>query len=505
MANINRIMSNTVLSHAEDRHRAVLKVLSGIVICIFLAALDQTVVIPAIPAIAQNLHDHRNLSWILTAYLLASTVSAPIYGRLSDVHGRRRLLEISLVIFIVASVVCGFATSIWQLVIFRALQGLGGGGLMSLAQAAIADAVSPRERGRYQGYLAGVWAVASIAGPLVGGYLADHASWKWLFWVNLPLGLIALKLCRRGLPAKNVVSVGKARFDAFGSLLMVISVSALLLILTLGGNTVDWISSKMLGLISLAGIGLWALSLQQRRRGDGLFPPRLFDDASLVSSTIISTLSAAGVFASLFVLPIFYQTIFHADATDSGLLMIPFLAANVLGNYVTGRLAKAIGRMKPVLIGGSVLTTVGCCALAIAFGHFGITVSVVLTVLAGAGLGSTTVGTLMVVQNAAKPGDMGAATGTLLLLRSIGSMLGGAGVGAYLEYRLHANPAGQALQNHVQLEGAATAMALPPSTFCVAFAGIAVLMLVAFFLSMRAPDSMLRGKLDNAAAADFGH
>jgi EmrB/QacA subfamily drug resistance transporter len=486
-------MTHTAPDDQDARHRAVLKVLSGIVICIFLAALDQTVVIPAIPTIASSLGEHKNLSWILTAYLLASTIAAPIYGRLSDHYGRRRLLEISLSFFIAASVVCGCAGSITQLIVFRALQGLGGGGLMSLAQAAIADAVSPRERGRYQGYLAGVWAIASIAGPLVGGYLADHASWRWLFWINLPLGAIALYLCRRSLPAKTGDHAAKVRFDAFGSAFMTVTVSSLLLLLTLGGNSFPWISSRTAVLAACVVVFGLLLKQQQMRYENGLFPPRLFADRALVVANIGGMLTAAGMFASLFVLPIFYQSVFHADATSSGFLMVPFLASNVLGNYITGHMARAYGKMRPVLLGGAALAACGFFLLACFIGHITFTVSVVFTMCAGAGLGCANVSTLMIVQNAAQQRDIGAATGMYLLLRSIGSMLGGAIVGAFLESQIR-HGASPASGTSPGLEGhaAVAVSALPSGTFNATFAGMAVLMLLALLTCTRAPETTLR-------------
>ncbi|SAL84941.1 EmrB/QacA family drug resistance transporter [Caballeronia arvi] len=485
-------MSNTAPDDQEARHRAVLKVLSGIVICIFLAALDQTVVIPAIPTIASSLSDHKNLSWILTAYLLASTIAAPIYGRLSDHYGRRKLLEISLAVFIVASIVCGCAGSITQLVVFRALQGLGGGGLMSLAQAAIADAVSPRERGRYQGYLAGVWAIASIAGPLVGGYLADHASWRWLFWINLPIGAGALYLCRRGLPAKTDDRAAKLQFDAYGSAFMTVTVSSLLLLLTLGGNSFPWISSQTGVLAACVVIFGGLLKHQQVRYANGLFPPRLFADRALVVANVGGMLTAAGMFASLFVMPIFYQSVFRADATSSGFLMVPFLMANVLGNYITGHMARSYGKMKPVLLGGAAIAACSFFLLACFVGHISFSTSIVFTVCAGAGLGCANVSTLMIVQNSAQQRDIGAATGMYLLLRSIGSMLGGAIVGAFLEFQMRNGAPLPSARAGLEAHGTFAISGLPAGTFNATFAGITVLMLLALVTCARAPDTTLR-------------
>jgi multidrug resistance protein len=180
-------------------HQQILRVISGILLCILLAAIDQTVVVPAVPAIAAELQGFGHLSWIVSAYLLTSTAATPIYGKLSDIYGRRALLLPALALFALASVLCAVAQSLAQLILFRALQGIGGAGLMAMAQAAIADVVSPRERGRYQGYMASVWGVASIAGPVLGGYVTDHLSWRWIFWINLPIALIAMVLCNRAL------------------------------------------------------------------------------------------------------------------------------------------------------------------------------------------------------------------------------------------------------------------------------------------------------------------
>ena len=200
-------------------HKQIVRVITGIMLCILLAALDQTVVIPAVPAIAAQLNAFGHLSWIVSAYLLTSTAATPIYGKLSDMYGRRMLLLLALALFIVASVLCALAQTLPQLIVFRGLQGLGGAGLMAMAQAAIADVVSPRERGRYQGYMAGMWGVASVGGPVVGGWFTDHLSWTFVFWMNVPLGLAAMWLCNRALkllPVKNL----RGKIDYLGAALL---------------------------------------------------------------------------------------------------------------------------------------------------------------------------------------------------------------------------------------------------------------------------------------------
>lgn len=219
-------------------HSGALRVISGVILCILLAALDQTVVIPALPAIASDFGAYEQLSWVIAAYLITSTISTPIYGKLSDTYGRRRLLLVAISIFIATSILCALAQSLPQLIWFRALQGLGGGGLMALAQAAIADGVPPRERGRYQGYLSAVWAVASVSGPIVGGLVTEHWSWHWIFWINLPLGTVAMWACHKGLKRLNPSQkVERSRIDLMGMVILTGAISCLLLA-NVGGNLI---------------------------------------------------------------------------------------------------------------------------------------------------------------------------------------------------------------------------------------------------------------------------
>ena len=231
------------LPHAEAMpnfsHQQILRVVTGILLCILLAAIDQTVVVPAVPAIAADLHGFGHLSWIVSAYLLTSTSATPIYGRLSDIYGRRALLLPAIVLFVVASVLCAIAGNLWQLIGFRALQGLGGGGLMAMAQAAIADVVAPRERGKYQAYMAGTWGVASIAGPILGGWMTDQFSWRYIFWINLPIGIAAYVLSDRALRLLKVRRLA-VKIDYLGAALLTGLVASCLLVMSWGGSDYAW-------------------------------------------------------------------------------------------------------------------------------------------------------------------------------------------------------------------------------------------------------------------------
>ena len=416
-------------------HGQILRVLSGVILCIFLAAIDQTVVIPAVPAIAADLHGFDHLAWIVSAYLLTATAATPVYGKLSDIYGRRALLLPAIVLFVVASMLCGAAQNLIQLIGARALQGLGGAGLMSMAQASIADVVAPRERGRYQGYMAGAWGVASIAGPVLGGWMTDRLSWRYIFWVNLPIGLAAFVLSARGLRLLKVANRERAPIDFAGAALIAAVTTASLLVMSWGGTSYPWLSVPVLGMLAAAMVLLTLLVGRERRAIDPLLPPRLFTNATFVRGVAIAALAAAGMFGATFLLPLQFQLTRGVDAATSGTLLVPFLAFNVLGAYASGQVARKIGRVKPILLGGLVLSVLGFLLLAILDAGDSHLRSVIDMALLGFGIGACMPTSLVLVQNAAERRDVGAATGSLLFLRSMGGAFGSTLVGALLAGR----------------------------------------------------------------------
>lgn len=418
-------------------HQQILRVVTGIMLCIFLASLDQTVVIPAVPAIAGDLNAFGHLSWIVTAYLLTSTAATPIYGKLSDIYGRRAMLLPALALFIAASMACGFAQSLPQLIIARALQGLGGAGLFAMAQAAVADVVSPRERGRYQGYMASMWGVSSIAGPIVGGWATDHLSWRWVFWANLPIGLVAMFLCNGAL--KLIRHERRpARIDWAGAALVVACVTAWLLLLSWGGTEYPWASAPILWLAA-AGVALLAVLVwHERRAPDPILLPRLFGNPMFLRGVTIAFCTSLGLFGATFLMPLYFQLVLGHDASTSGLLVVPYMASNVLGALLSGQTARRIGRTKPIVVAG----LVGCVAgfAGLVFMTHGAPLWLVLatTFVLGVGTGMTMPTMLMQVQNGAERRDVGAATGSLLFLRSMGGAFGGTVVGTVLAMRFNA-------------------------------------------------------------------
>jgi EmrB/QacA subfamily drug resistance transporter len=415
-------------------HAQILRVITGIMLCMLLAALDQTVVIPAVPAIAHDLRSYEHLAWIVTAYLLTSTAATPIFGKLSDIHGRRAVMNPAIVIFILASALCALSQNLTELIIARGLQGIGGAGLFAMAQASIADVVSPRERGRYQGYLAGTWAVASIAGPVIGGYVTEGLSWRWIFWMNLPLGLLAILLCDRALRLLVVVP-RPSRIDVKGALLLTGSVTALLLMLSWGGTAYNWLSVPVI-LVGLLGfLLLLGLVMQEQRAADPLLPPRLFTNDIFLRGVSVAFFGSLGLFVATFLLPINFQLVHGYGPETSGLLVMPFLVSSTVGAYAAGQLARRLGKSKVILLLGLGSAILGFLLLTLDSAETSAILIMVESVVLGTGIGMCMPTSIVVVQNAVEHRDIGTATGSLLLLRSIGGAFGSTVAGSLLTLR----------------------------------------------------------------------
>jgi EmrB/QacA subfamily drug resistance transporter len=412
-------------------HREILHMISGTVLGMFLGALDQTIVSTALPAMVGELHGIELMSWTVSAYLLTSTASTPIYGKLSDIYGRSALFRAAIAIFLAGSIVCGLAHSMTMLIAGRTVQGLGGGGLISLAMTIIADIVPPRERGRYQGYFTGVWSIATVGGPILGGVLVDSLGWRWVFWINLPVGLAALWIC--GAALKRLPRPGRTRrIDFLGAALLVPAIIALLLVTTWAGSALAWDSPMILGLIALAVILVALLVVQEFRAEDPLLPPRLFRHNVVVLGNAIAFLTGAAAVGATIYLPLFLQVVIGASASNSGLLILPYMLGITFGATATGRLIRITGRYKLFPLGGLVLA-------ALAFLYF-VTVDRTTPALAygtamallGIGIGPMGPAVTIAVQNAVERRDMGTATSLTSFFRSMGGSFGVALMGAIL-------------------------------------------------------------------------
>jgi EmrB/QacA subfamily drug resistance transporter len=374
---------------------------------------------------------------VVTAYLLTNTVSMPIYGKLSDLLGRKGIFQAAIVIFLIGSVLSGIAANMDELIAFRAIQGVGAGGLMALAMAIAGDVVSPRERGRYQGYFGAVFATASIAGPLVGGFFVDNLSWRWIFYINVPLGIVALAVTSAVL--KLPFHRMQVRIDYLGSLLLVIGVSALLLVtVQTGTGLAGWGSPQIIGLLAGGGVSLFAFILWERRAPEPLLPPRLFRNDIFSVSGGLSFLLLMAMFGSMIYIPFYLQLVDGVSATESGLLLLPMITGMMITSITSGRLVSRTGRYKIYPIAGAIAVTVAMWLLTFLDANTPLVVLSLDLFLLGSGVGLVMQNTMMVVQNAVEPTDMGTATSAVTFFRSLGGVFGTALLGAVFVNRLNA-------------------------------------------------------------------
>jgi EmrB/QacA subfamily drug resistance transporter len=415
-------------------HRQILLVYSGLMLGMLLAALDQTIVATALPTIVGDLGGLNHLSWVVTAYILASTISTPLYGKLGDLYGRKRLFQLAIVIFLVGSALCGLSQNMVELIGFRALQGLGAGGLMVGALAIIGDIVAPRERGRYQGYMGGVFAIASVVGPLIGGFFVDNLSWRWVFYVNLPVGVVALVVVAAVLP-----SFGRRqshRIDVEGAILLAGWAGALTLALTWGGTQYAWGSPQVVGLFMVGAVLLAAFVVQETRAAEPIIPPHLFSNRIFNACAAMSFLVALAMFGAIVYLPLFLQVVHGVTPTASGLRLLPLMAGVLTASIGSGRAISRIGRYRPFPIVGTLLMTAGMALLAGIGVHTSyLRLSLSMLVL-GVGMGLIMPVLVLAVQNAVDRRDLGTATSATTFFRSIGGSFGVAIFGAIFANRL---------------------------------------------------------------------
>ncbi|NYE60226.1 EmrB/QacA subfamily drug resistance transporter [Duganella sp. 1224] len=434
----------------------------GLVIMIGLAALDQSIVSTALPRIVSELGGMAHLSWVVAAYVLASTATMPLYGKLSDQYGRKPLLYTAILTFLAGSALCGLAQNMTELIVFRAIQGLGAGGFMPLAQIVIGDLVPPAERGKRQGSIAAVYALTSVLGPVLGGLLTDWLSWHWIFYVNLPVGALALYVIARSLPHDKPHNAHK--IDYLGSALLTGAITAALLVLALGGTEWPWDGPQVRWLAALA-LALAALLLWHVRRvPEPVLPPDLFANRVFNVASVVLALTFVGMMGSSVFFPLLFQLVMGASPASSGLLTMPMMVGLVISSALGGRVLSKSGRYKPAQVAGLTLATLSFGALAWGIaGSAGYMVLEPAIFVLGAGLGLVMPNMTMAVQNALPAMRRGVGTAMLGFFRSLGGLIGVTGSGAILAQQLHgqaASAANAALYRHAigQIFGVGTVM-----------------------------------------------
>jgi EmrB/QacA subfamily drug resistance transporter len=416
------------------------EIIVGVLLAMFLAALDQTIVAPALPTIGSSLGNAEYLSWIVTAYLLTATAVTPLYGKLADIRGRRPVIFGAIGIFVAGSIISALARSMLTLIIGRAIQGIGGGGLGALAMTVIGDVVAPRERGQYQGYISGMWGIASLAGPVVGGFLTHKLHWSMIFWINLPLAAIAIAVLNN--PLKKLPPVrSKHRLDLLGAGLVILATTALMLVLTWGGSRYAWISPEILALAAVS-LVFWVLfGFRIHHCDEPILPIEVLKNPVVATATI-SNFFSMGVNLGLGVyIPLYLQGVRHLDPSSAGVSLVPLMLSMVCGAAFSGWMTTRLRHYKRVALIGVTTAAIALFALAVWVNTLPYLGLEAVLIVIGVGVGTSFPLVIVCVQNAVDPAHLGVATGAATFLRALGGAMGVSTLGAvFLSYGFGQNP-----------------------------------------------------------------
>ncbi|TME76008.1 MAG: MFS transporter, partial [Chloroflexi bacterium] len=440
--------------------RRVWVIFSGLMLALLIASLDQTIVATALPTVVSDLGGLSQLSWVVTAYLLTSTVSTPLWGKLGDLYGRKRLFQAAIVLFLLGSALCGLSQNLAELILFRGLQGLGGGGIFVLSQAIIADVVPPRQLGRYQGVFGAVFGVSSVAGPLLGGFFVETLSWRWIFYINLPLGAAALLVLALALAASG--EPGQHRIDYLGTVLLTVAASSLILLTSLGGSIAPWGSAPIILLAIVASVFTLGFVLVEQRAVEPVLPLPLFRNAVFSLSSAIGFVVVFALYGATTYLPLFLQVVNGASPASSGLRLLPMILGLLLTSITSGQLISRWGRYKAFPIAGTAVMTLGMFLLSRLSEHTSVLVESLSMAVLGLGVGLVTQVLVMAVQNAVDYRNLGAVTSGVIFFRSIGGAFGTAIFGAIFSNQLASHLASLAsrLSSGINLSSAESVAAI---------------------------------------------
>jgi EmrB/QacA subfamily drug resistance transporter len=492
-------------SVSDQGHPPIRLIFSALLLVMLLAALDQTIVSTALPTIVSDLGGLESLSWVVTAYLLASTIVVPLYGKFGDLIGRKIVLQTAIVLFLLGSVLCGVAQNMTQLVLLRALQGLGGGGLMVVTMAAIGDIIPPADRGRYQGMFGGVFGLATVVGPLIGGFLVEHLSWRWIFYINLPLGIVALLVI--GTAFKPHIVRVKHEIDYMGAAFLASALTCIIMFTSQGGSILPWSSPQLWFTLALAILSIAGFIYEERQAAEPIIPLALFRERTFVLSSLIGFIVGMALFGSVTFLPLYLQVVKNSTPSEAGMQLLPLMGGLLITSIIGGQIISKIGRYRYFPIIGTFIACIGMFLLASIDNATPLHTMYFYMGLLGAGLGMVMQVLVLAVQNSVAYKHMGVATSGAMMFRSIGGSIGVAAFGALFTQGLHARlavlmPAGTELP---QTFGPATVHHLPAALredYLQAFGGAlstvyivaGCIIALAFVLSWLFEDVQLRKK-----------